>query len=177
MPAARERVLLVEADKASREPSFSCSEDSDKSKMAAGDDVCMFTNPTGEELGRILKSAKTIAVVGLSDNPDRESYAVSAEMQRRGYKLIPVNPNVEEVLGEKSYSSLQEIPHPIDIVNVFRRSDALVSVVEEAVTTSAPTIWAQQGVFSEEAADLAEQHGKTMVMDRCIMVMHSLYAK
>jgi len=137
----------------------------------------MFSNPSQDELRNILENAKTVAVVGLSDNPDRESYAVSAEMQRRGYKVIPVNPNVNEVLGEKSYASLKDVTEKIDIINVFRRSDALKSVVEEAVQTSAPVIWAQQGIYNEDAAQLAAENNKTMVMDRCIMVMHSLLVK
>lgn len=137
----------------------------------------MFHNPTNEEIGRILRGAKTIAVVGLSDNPNRESYAVSKEMQNRGYRIIPVNPNVDSVLGEKSYASLADISEPIDIVDIFRRSEALVEVVRDAVETDAPVIWAQQGVYDEAAAELAQNHGRTMVMDRCIMVMHSLHAK
>jgi predicted CoA-binding protein len=139
--------------------------------------ITMFSNPTPDEFKHILQSAKTIAVVGLSDNPNRESYAVSQEMQRRGYRVIPINPNVDEVLGEKAYSSLKDIEGTIDIVNVFRRSEALKSVVNEAIETTTPVIWAQQGVYDEEAAEIAKGHGKTMVMDRCIMVMHSLYAK
>jgi uncharacterized protein len=139
--------------------------------------IPMFSNPSNEDFRNILRSAKTIAVVGLSDNPDRESYAVSREMQRRGYRVIPVNPNITEVLGEKAYRSLGDIKEQIDIIDIFRRSDALKAVVEEAIQTTAPVIWAQQGVYDEEAADIAEQHGKTMVMDRCIMVMHSMFAK
>lgn len=137
----------------------------------------MFENPSPDELGRILRDAKVIAVVGLSDNPERESYAVSMEMQRRGYRVIPVNPTVTEVLGEKAYGTLEEIPHSVDIVNIFRRSEALVGVVQDAVKLDAPVIWAQQGIHNEEAAKIAKEHGKTMIMDRCIMVMHSLYAK
>lgn len=137
----------------------------------------MFQNPDNETIGDILKQAKTIAVVGLSDDPNRESHAVSAEMQRRGYRIIPVNPNVTEVLGERAYANLAELPEDVDIIDVFRRSEALPDVVREAVNTSAPVIWAQQGVFSEEAADIARAHDKTMVMDRCIMVMHSLFVK
>ena len=137
----------------------------------------MFSNPSPEEFKQILQNAKTIAVVGLSDNENRESYAVSKEMQRRGYRIIPVNPNVKEVLGEKAYASLTDIKESIDIIDVFRRSEALKEVVEEAVQTTAKVIWAQQGVYDEEAAKISEQHGKTMVMDRCIMVMHSMYAK
>ncbi|MDQ0189565.1 CoA-binding protein [Alicyclobacillus cycloheptanicus] len=137
----------------------------------------MFQNPSNEAIASILKNAKTIAVVGLSDDPSRESYAVSAEMQRRGYKIIPVNPNVQEVLGERAVASLADLPEPVDIVNIFRRSEALPDVVREAVNTSAPVIWAQQGIYNEEAADIARAHGKTMVMDRCIMVMHSLFVR
>lgn len=136
----------------------------------------MFENPSADEYRRIFENAKAIAVVGLSDNPARTSYQIAAEMQRRGYRIVPVNPTIEQVLGETSYASLKEIPFPVDIVNVFRRSEALKGVVEEAVQLSAPVIWAQQGVFDEEAAELAGDHGKTMVMDRCIKVMHSQYA-
>ena len=134
----------------------------------------MFVNPSLEELTDILKRSKTIAVVGLSDHPERESYMVAKEMQKRGYRIIPVNPKVNEVLGEKAYAQLSEIPEPVDIIDIFRRSNALPDVVKEAAQLSAPVIWAQQGIYSEEAADIALAHGKTMVMDRCIMLMHSL---
>ena len=137
----------------------------------------MFQNPSNNEIRDILTSAKTIAVVGLSDNPERESYAIAKEMQKRGYKIVPVNPNVTEVLGEQAYPSVTAIPHPVDVVNIFRRSEALPQVVQEAVQTSAPVIWAQQGIYNEEAAKIAKSAGKTMVMDRCIMVMHSLFVK
>ena len=134
----------------------------------------LFENPSLEELRDILTRSKTIAVVGLSDQPERESYMVAKEMQKRGYKIIPVNPKIDEVLGEKAYASLKDIPDSVDIVDVFRRSDALPGVVKEAVQLSAPVIWAQQGIYSEEAAEIAAASGKTMVMDRCIMLMHSL---
>lgn len=134
----------------------------------------MFSNPSDDVLREILRGARTIAVVGLSDHPDRPSYAVSAQMQKRGYRIIPVNPNIPEVLGEHSYPSLLDIPHPVDIVNVFRRSEALPDVVREAVQISAPVIWAQEGVYNEEAAEMAARHGKTMIMDRCIAVAHSI---
>lgn len=137
----------------------------------------MFENPSQDELAKILREAKTIAVLGLSDNPERESYEVASEMQKRGYKIIPVNPKVNEVLGEKAYASVKDIPNPVDIVDVFRRSEALPDVVREVNETAIPVIWAQQGVFNEEAASLAEAHNKVMVMDRCIMVMHSLLVK
>ncbi|MBX5437233.1 MAG: CoA-binding protein [Alicyclobacillaceae bacterium] len=136
--------------------------------------MAVFQNPPQPELARILREARTIAVVGLSDNPERTSHAVSREMQRRGYRIIPVNPHVEQVLGERAYARVRDIPEPIDIVNVFRRSDALVEVVEDAVQTSAPVIWAQEGVYDERAWDIAQQHGRVLVMDLCIAVMHSL---
>jgi len=137
----------------------------------------MFENPSQDEISTILRQAQTIAVVGLSDNPERESYAVAQEMQKRGYRIIPVNPNVPQVLGERSYGSITAIPQKVDIVDVFRRSEFLSAVVEEVNQTQIPVIWAQQGVFNEEAANLAQQHGKVIVMDRCIMVMHSLFVK
>ncbi|GMA49244.1 CoA-binding protein [Alicyclobacillus contaminans] len=139
----------------------------------------MFQNPSPEQLAALLKSAHTIAVVGLSDNPSRESYGVAARMQQRGYRIIPVNPNVTEVLGERAYPDLESLPPnvQVDIVNVFRRSDALMEVVASAVRLGAPVIWAQQGVYDEEAAKLAHHHGKVMVMDCCIAVAHSLYVR
>ncbi|MCL6637229.1 MAG: CoA-binding protein [Alicyclobacillus sp.] len=136
----------------------------------------MFTNPSGPELGDILRRSKTIAVVGLSDNPDRDSYRVAQQLQRHGYKIIPVNPHLQEVLGERAVARLTDIHEPVDIVNVFRRSDALKGVVEEALQIDAPVIWAQEGVYDEAAAELAQANGRTMVMDRCIAVMYSLYA-
>lgn len=139
--------------------------------------MLMFENPNSEQMASILKGAKTIAVVGLSDQPDRESYAVAKEMQSRGYRIIPVNPNISSALGEKAYHSLQDIPDPYEIINVFRRSEALPAIVVEANATACPVIWAQQGVYNEEAAKLALDAGKTMIMDRCIMVMHSLFVK
>jgi predicted CoA-binding protein len=133
-----------------------------------------FQNPSQEQIRTLLKEAKTIAVVGLSDNPERVSHMVSAAMQRNGYRIIPVNPNTEQVLGEKSYASLLDIPEPIDIVNVFRRSDQVVPIAEEAVKIKAGTLWLQQGIVNDEAADIATRGGLTVVMDLCIKVMDSL---
>jgi len=137
----------------------------------------MFQNPTIEDLRKILTVSKTIAVVGLSDKPNRESYAVSQQMKNRGYLIVPVNPNASTVLGEIAYPSIRDIPFPIDIINIFRNSAALVPVVEEAILTSAPVIWAQQGVYDEAAADLAQKHNKVIVMDSCIAVMQSLLVR
>lgn len=134
-----------------------------------------FENPSNEQIRDILTNAKTIAVVGLSDKPERTSYMVSEAMQQAGYRIIPVNPNAQEILGEKSYASLSEIDEPIDIVNVFRRSEYTVPVAEEAVKIGAKVLWLQQGIINEEAAEIASKAGLSVVMDRCIKVMAALY--
>lgn len=136
-----------------------------------------FENPSPAEMKQMLEDTKTIAVVGLSDNPERTSYMVTAEMQKLGYRIIPVNPNVEEVLGEKSYPSLTAIEEPVDMVNVFRRSEFIVPIAEEAVQIKAKYLWLQQGIINEEAAEIAAQHGIKVVMDRCIKVMAALYLR
>ncbi|QDI90052.1 CoA-binding protein [Salicibibacter halophilus] len=133
-----------------------------------------ISNPSKEEIGEILKGAKRIAVVGLSDNPERTSHEVSKVMQEAGYKIIPVNPTVDEVLGEKAVSSLSDIEEPIDIVNVFRRSEFVPAIAEEAAQTDANVFWTQLGVVSKEGFEIAKNSGKTVVMDRCIKVEHSL---
>ena len=130
-----------------------------------------FENPSRDEIRSILEGTKTIAVVGLSDKPDRTSYMVSAAMQDRGYRIIPVNPNGDDmILGEKRYASLLEVPEPIDIVNVFRRSEHCLPVAEEAVKAGAKVLWLQQGIVNEEAAGIAEAAGLKVIMDRCIKV-------
>jgi predicted CoA-binding protein len=133
-----------------------------------------FENPNREEIKQILQQTGTIAVVGLSDKPDRISYMVSEAMQNKGYRIIPVNPNAEQILGEKCYPSLDQIPEKIDIVNVFRRSEHIMPVAEEAVQVNAKVLWLQQGIYNEEAAALAAEHGMTVIMDRCIKVEHSI---
>jgi len=133
-----------------------------------------FENPTREEIKLILEKTKIIAVVGLSDNPERTSYMVSEAMQNKGYRIIPVNPNAEVILGEKCYASLAEIPEQIDIVNVFRRSEFIVPIAEEAIQVKAKVLWLQLGVFNEEAASLASEQGVTVIMDRCIKVEDSI---
>jgi uncharacterized protein len=133
-----------------------------------------FENPNREEIKQILENAKIIAVVGLSDNPDRTSYMVSEAMQNNGYRIIPVNPNAEQILGEKCNASLTDIPEQIDIVNVFRRSEFIVPIAEEAIKAKAKVLWLQQGVYNEEAASLASKQGLAVIMDRCIKVEHSI---
>ena len=128
--------------------------------------------PKAEKIAELLRSAKTIAVVGLSDNPARTSYGVSAYMQSQGYRIIPVNPAISEALGEKSYPTLSEVPEKIDIVNVFRRSEYVPEVVEEAIRVGVPAIWMQEGVVHEKAAEKARAAGVFVVMDRCILKEH-----
>jgi uncharacterized protein len=115
---------------------------------------------------------RTIAVVGLSENPGKPSHYVSAYMQQHGYKIYPVNPSIEMVLGEKSYASLAALPVKPDVVNVFRLPSAIPSVVDEMLALGLKELWVQQGIINKEAAERAEQSGIRVVMDRCIMVEH-----
>jgi uncharacterized protein len=125
-----------------------------------------------ESITELLKNARTIAVVGLSDSPFRTSYGVSEYMQSQGYRIIPVNPQIRESLGEKAYASLSEVGERIDIVNVFRRSEFVPEIVQEAIRLKVPAIWMQEGVVHEEAAELARDAGICVVMDRCILKEH-----
>jgi uncharacterized protein len=130
--------------------------------------------PSRDELGKILKKAKTIAVVGLSDDPNRTSYMVSEAMQRAGYEIIPVNPSVNQVLGVKAVATLKDIKNHVDIVNVFRRSEFLLEVAKEFDEIDAEVFWAQQGLVNEDAYQYLTEKGYTVVMDRCIKVEHAL---
>lgn len=131
-------------------------------------------NPSREEIGTILKKAKRIAVVGLSDNPQRTSYMVSQAMQAAGYEIIPVNPTVDEVLGVTAVKSLKDIEGHVDIVNVFRRSEFLMEVAKEFAEIDADIFWAQLGLENEEAYNFLSEKGYTVIMDRCIKVEHAL---
>lgn len=133
-----------------------------------------ITNPTRSEIGGILKESKTIAVVGLSNNPERTSYMVSKAMQDAGYRIIPVNPKVDTVLGEKAVKSLEEIKEHVDIVNVFRRSEFLMDVAKEFVLIDADVFWAQSGIQDEETYQFLKEKGYTVIMDRCIKVEHAM---
>ncbi|XEC96933.1 CoA-binding protein [Paenibacillus tarimensis] len=133
-----------------------------------------YAHPSRDEIKAMLEQAETIAVVGLSDKPDRTSYMVSEAMQSKGYRIIPVNPNAERILGETCYASLKDIPFEVDIVNVFRRSEFCPPVAEEAVEAGAKVLWLQLGIISEEAARIAGQGGLKVVMDRCIKVEDSI---
>jgi predicted CoA-binding protein len=136
-----------------------------------------FQNPSPDRRRQILEEAKTIAVVGLSNKPDRTSHMVAEAMQRAGYRIIPVNPVIagETVLGEKVVASLTDITEPVDIVNVFRRSEEVMPVAEDAVKIKPKVFWLQQGIYNEEAAELVARHGIEVVMDQCIKVDHALY--
>ncbi len=124
--------------------------------------------PGDAELRSILGDARTIAIVGLSDNPLRESYEVAEFLQRKGYRIIPVNPSVDEVLGEKSYPSLRDVPVPVDVVDVFRRAEHTPEIAEQAVEIGAKVIWLQDGIVNEEARRIAEDAGLTVIMGVCI---------
>lgn len=129
-------------------------------------------NPTVEEINAILRDSRTIAVVGLSPRPDRPSHEVAAYLQRQGYRVIPVNPNVTEVLGERAYPRLEEVPERIDIVDVFRRPTEIGPVVDAAIALHVPVLWLQLGVVNEGEAARARAAGVRVVMDRCIAIEH-----
>jgi len=132
----------------------------------------MATLAQRDPISEILKHSRNIAVVGLSSSPLRPSHGVAAYMQTQGYHIIPVNPNIEEALGEQAYPSLMKVPEKIDIVDIFRRSDAVAEVVDQAIELKVPAIWMQEGVIDEKAAAKARAAGIFVVMDRCILVEH-----
>jgi predicted CoA-binding protein len=121
----------------------------------------------------LLKTSRTIAVVGLSSKRMRPSYGVAEYMQRAGYRIIPINPQESEVLGEKAFARIEDVPEPIDIVDVFRRSEFVPDIVDSAIRIGAKAVWMQEGVVHEAAAEKARQAGLAVVMDRCILKEHS----
>jgi len=131
-------------------------------------------NPSDEQLKKILTDATTIAIVGASSNPDKASHGIMQKLQKAGYRVIPVNPSESEILGERSYPSLVDVPEPIDIVDVFRRAEDTPGIADEAATIGAKVLWLQSGISSEEAADRAARGGLVTVMDTCIGATHSL---
>jgi predicted CoA-binding protein len=131
-------------------------------------------NPSDERIRELLDSARTIAMVGASSSPERPSHGIFRQLLGHGYRVIPVNPNETEVLGQKAYASLKDVPDEIDIVNVFRRQEHTPAVAEEAVAIGAKTLWLQSGISNENAAELASKGGLQVVMDSCIGVMVSL---
>ena len=141
--------------------------------MTPAFDVKRYQDPL--TIQRVIHSARTIAIVGLSSNHLRASYFVGFYLKRHGYRVIPVNPRESEVLGEKSYPSLADVPGHVDIVNVFRAPDALPGIARDAVAIGAGTLWCQFTVINEEGARIAEAGGLSVVMDRCIKVEHARY--
>jgi predicted CoA-binding protein len=136
-------------------------------------DLTRYQDPL--TIQRVLYNARTIAIVGLSPNELRASYFVGYYLKRHGYRIVPVNPREPEILGEKSYKSLLEVPTPVDIVNVFRAPDALPGIATDAVKIRAGALWCQFGVINEEGAGIAEAGGLPVIMDRCIKVEHARY--
>lgn len=132
----------------------------------------MPDNPGDQEVKDLLGQAKRIAVVGLSDKPERDSYRVARYLQDHGYEIIPVNPMAEEILGQKAYPDLASVPGPVDIVDVFRRSDAVPEIAEAAVKIKPKALWLQLDVQSQKAADLARGEGILVVQNACLKVEH-----
>jgi uncharacterized protein len=132
------------------------------------------SNPSDAALTSLLTGARTIAIVGASSNPDKASHGIMQKLQHVGYKVIPVNPRETEILGERSYPSLLDVPEPIDIVDVFRRAEDTPAIADEAVTIGAKALWLQTGIVSEDAAARAEAGGLVVVMDACIGATHAI---
>ena len=128
-----------------------------------------FENPDDAALRALLTSVKTIAVVGLSPQGERPSYRVAQAMQRYGYRIVPVRPKIDEVLGEKAYPSLADIPFKVDLVDVFRAAEHVPAIVEQALALHLPAIWIQEGIVHNAAAQRAQAGGMTVVMDRCLL--------
>ena len=131
-------------------------------------------NPSDDELRALLTEAQTIAVVGASSSPDRPSYGVFKKLLSAGYRVVPVNPNETEVLGQKAYASLADVPYPIDVVDVFRRAEFTPEVADDAVRARAKLLWLQSGIVNDEAERRARSGGLTVVMDACLGVMHGV---
>ena len=136
-------------------------------------DLGRYQDPSA--IQRVIHTAKTIAIVGLSTNELRASYFVGYYLKRHGYRVVPVNPRETEILGQACYPSLSDVPVPVDVVNVFRAPDALPGIAREAVAIHATALWCQFGVVNEEGARIAEDGGLTVVMDRCLKIEHARY--
>jgi predicted CoA-binding protein len=132
----------------------------------------MASSVKSDPIHQVLQQAKTIAVVGLSDNPLRPSHGVAAYLQSQGYRIIPVNPQIREALGEKAYASLVDVPEKIDIVDIFRRPEFVEEVVDQAIQLKIPAVWMQEEVIHEKAAEKARKAGIFVVMDRCMLLEH-----
>jgi predicted CoA-binding protein/signal transduction histidine kinase len=157
-------------------PGFTCFQVTLPLDFAAVDGAAqpMVTVDKGDDaqMRRILESARTIAVVGFSSRPERPAYSVPAYLQRKGYRIFPVNPNLEQALGETAYPDLLSVPEPVDVVEIFRRSEDVLPVVEQAIQIGAKAVWMQEGIINEDAADRARRAGLAVVMDTCMRVAH-----
>lgn len=131
-----------------------------------------FRNPDDATLRALLERIRTIAVVGLSPNPDRPSHRIARRMQAAGYRIVPVRPAIDAVLGERAYARLEDVPQPIDLVNVFRAAEEIGPLVESCLHLGLPALWIQEGIVNVVAAERARAAGMTVVMDRCIAVDH-----
>ena len=131
-------------------------------------------NPSDKEVFELLSNTKTIAMIGASSNPEKTSHGIMKKLQSVGYRVIPVNPNETEILGEKCYASLLDIPEQIDLVDVFRKAETTVPIAEEAIKIKAKALWLQSGIVNEETAAIAKKGGLMMIMDECIAVMHAV---
>lgn len=137
-----------------------------------------FNNASADEIKQILATAKVIAVVGLSAKPDQYSYLVADYLKKQGYQIIPVNPNITETLGEKAYPNLLDVPEKVDVVDIFRKSEAVQEIVDAAIQIGAKVIWMQEGIVNNSAADKAVKAGLKVVMDQCMMKQHkSIFGK
>ena len=136
----------------------------------------MHTNPSDEDLRVLLTEATTVAVVGASSDPEKASHGIMRKLQKVGYRVIPVNPKETEVLGERAYPSLDDVPGRVDIVDVFRRADDTPPIADQAVRIGARALWLQSGIISEDAADRARKGGLLVVMDACIGATHAMLA-
>jgi predicted CoA-binding protein len=132
----------------------------------------MTVTTATDQISEVLNTAKTIAVVGLSSSPMRPSYGVAAYMQSNGYRIIPVNPAINGALGEKAYATLKDVPEKVDVVNIFRRPEFVMEIVDEAIAMGVPTVWMQEDVINDEAAEKARKAGLFVVMDHCILKEH-----
>ena len=133
------------------------------------------SNPEDEEIKEILEKNQVIAVVGLSPKPDRDSHKVAKYLQEHGYRIVPVRPKAKEILGEKAYDSLKDIPFPVDVVDIFRKVDAIPGIVDEAIDVGAKVVWMQLGLAENESARRAREAGLQVVMNKCLKVEHSRY--
>lgn len=139
--------------------------------------VCEFPayNPTNDEIKEILSNYKVVAVVGISNKPDRDSFRVASFLKEGGYKIVPVNPNCDAVLGEKCYPSLSSIPFPIEIVDIFRKPEAVPPIADEAIKIGAKAVWMQIGIVNNESAEKLIKNGIKVVMNKCMMIEYNNY--